>query len=219
MYTENDGRKTIVTVCRLLDRRNLITGPGGNVSVRLRGDSVLITPSGYLLAEMREEEIVRASTDGACDGRGNAPSSELGVHLGLYARFPEAGAVIHAHPPTVLGLAAGDVDFNTGITADVAYYGNRVAVVDSPPTGDLPDAIFEAGTPIIVVRKHGTVIAGSCLSEAFHLTELLERYAWTLFVARARPIEHTIPAEWIDRYCDERPATIYRDDRLPDMLA
>ena len=112
MCTENDARKAIVTVCRLLDRRDLITGPGGNVSMRLARDSVLITPSRYVLAEMTEEVIVKVSADGGYDDGGNAPSSELGVHLGLYARFPEAGAVIHAHPPTVLGLAAGDVDFN-----------------------------------------------------------------------------------------------------------
>ena len=221
MPDENDIRKTIVTVCRLLDRRGLISGPGGNVSARSGEGGILITPSGYLLAEMSEDVLVEVSMAGefgGSDDNANAPSSEYRIHLGLYERFPEARAVIHAHPPTVVGLAAGDVDFNLGLAADVPYYGDRVAVVDSDPGGDITDDILTAGTPIVVVRKHGTLIAGSCLSEAFHLTEMLEACAKTIFVARFADVKHVIAPDKIDAYCAERPATVYRNDRLRDML-
>ncbi len=221
MAALNRGRseaELLVTVCRLLYRRRLIIGPGGNVSLLRDDGGILITPAGYLLAEMTEDVLVEVDKNGNYDKEGLKPSSEHRIHLGLYGRFKEAKAIVHAHPPTVLALSATDIDFNTGVTADMAYYGHRVSVLDCAPAGEFTEQIFEAETPVIVVRTHGSLVAGRCLSEAFHLTELLETYAKCLLAAKLVGITHTVPKEHMDKWSEEIPATVFRDECLGDLL-
>jgi len=218
MKHDTDERALLVEVCRLLYRRNLIIGPGGNVSVKRDDGGMLITPSGYLLAEMTPDVLVEIDSSGNYDQEGLKPSSEHKIHAGLYEKFPDASAIVHAHPPTVLALSATDVDFNTGVTADMAYYGHRVSVLECPPAGEFDDRVLEAQTPVIVVRTHGTLIAGRCLSEAFHLTEMLETYARCLFIAGQVGIKHTVPAEYMEKWAKETPPTVFRDECLSDLL-
>lgn len=218
MTETQNTRELIVTVCRLLHQRKLIVGPGGNVSARVGDEGIVITPANHLLPEMTEDVLVDVSMGGEYAESGPAPSSECPMHLGLYRKFPEARAVIHAHPPIVLGLSAAGIDFNEGITADMAYYGNRVATVEPLEGGDISDNIFEAGTPIVVVRNHGTFVAGKNLSEAFHLTELLEATAQKAFVAHSMGVKHMIPDKWIAQYAEHRPPTVFRDECLKTLL-
>jgi len=63
-----------------------------------------------------------------------------------------------------------------------------------------------------------TQITDAGLAHLKGLTEMLETCAKTIFVARFADIKHVIAPEKIDAYCAERPATIYRDDRLSGML-
>ena len=46
MHGSLSVRREVVRVCRRLYERGLIAGPDGNVSVRLPGDRVLVTPAG-----------------------------------------------------------------------------------------------------------------------------------------------------------------------------
>jgi len=64
-------------------------GAAGNLSVRL-GRQVLITPSGVPPDRLRPEAIVAATDPQA--------SSEVAVHLAVYAARQDVRAVVHAHP-------------------------------------------------------------------------------------------------------------------------
>ena len=211
-------RELLETTSKLLYRRNLITGPGGNLSTRRDDGSILITPTGYLLAEMTQDVLVEVGKDGAHSDQGTQPSSEYKIHLGLYERFPESKAIIHAHPPTVLAMSATDIDFNTGVTADMAYYGNKVTVIECSPAGEFDERVLDAETPIIVVRTHGILIAGRSMSEAFHLTELLETYAKCLFMSKLVGVAHTVPAQYMKEWSKEVPGTVFRDECLQGIL-
>ena len=64
MYGSLPVRREIVQVCRRLYDRGLIAGPDGNVSVRLPGDRVLVTPAGMSKVDVTEEDLVEISLDG-----------------------------------------------------------------------------------------------------------------------------------------------------------
>lgn len=50
-------KKDLVRFGKMINDRNLVIGPGGNISVRL-DDIIYITPSGYGFDEINEEDII-----------------------------------------------------------------------------------------------------------------------------------------------------------------
>ena len=100
-----DARAAIVTTCRELSRAGLVVGTAGNVSVR-EGDLVAVTPSGLRYAELTPELVGVHRLDGTAVEAPLAPTSELPLHLAIYAARPEAGAVVHTHSPAATALSA-----------------------------------------------------------------------------------------------------------------
>src|ERR1700743_2562089 len=136
-----DAREAIVTTCRELSRTGLVVGTAGNVSVR-EGDLVAVTPSGVRYAELTPELVGVHRLDGTgldgtgLDGTGLkstaveaplAPTSELPLHLAIYAARPEAGAVVHTHSPAATALSAL-VDEVPAVHYYVAMFGGPVLV-------------------------------------------------------------------------------------------
>src|SRR5581483_4573849 len=99
------AEQAIVRVCQRLYERGLVAGPDGNVSVRLADGSILVTPSGFSKVDVTPNDLVRVDLDGQVLDGAHRPSSELRMHLRLYARRTDINAVVHAHPPTATGFA------------------------------------------------------------------------------------------------------------------
>ena len=95
----SETRREICKVLRLIYERGLISGGDGNVSVRLRDQSlVLLTPKGRHKGLLSPEDLSLVSLDG-CLISGPPSSSELHLHLEIYKKFSDVGAIVHAHPP------------------------------------------------------------------------------------------------------------------------
>ncbi len=101
----------IVAAGLRLGARGLISAGEGNLSVRLDGDRVAVTPSGRRKDELSADDIVVVTIGpGARDARsvsGLGPSSDLAIHLAVYAARPDIGAVAHAHLPASMALTLG----------------------------------------------------------------------------------------------------------------
>ncbi len=93
-----DARAAIVATCRELAAAGLVVGTAGNVSVR-QGDLVAVTPSGLRYAALTPELVGVHRLDGTAVEAPLAPTSELPLHLAIYAARPAAGAVVHTHSP------------------------------------------------------------------------------------------------------------------------
>ena len=94
---------SIIRTCRELIRRGLNQGTAGNVSVRQK-DGFLVTPSGIPYDEMRPSDLVRMDMRGRHAAR-KTPSSEWRLHLDVYLKRPDVGAVIHTHSGYATTLA------------------------------------------------------------------------------------------------------------------
>jgi L-fuculose-phosphate aldolase len=99
-----DARQAIVATCQELSRSGLVVGTAGNVSVR-EGDLVAVTPSGLRYAELTPELVGVHRLDGAPVEAPLGPTSELPLHLAIYAARPEVGAVVHTHSVAATALS------------------------------------------------------------------------------------------------------------------
>lgn len=107
---ELTARQELISVARSMNTSGLNQGTSGNLSVRYN-DSILITPSALSYDSCQPGDIVKMSMDGTAMDRHKGrqrPSSEWRLHLDIFQTHPEAGAVLHAHPPWCTTLACLD---------------------------------------------------------------------------------------------------------------
>jgi L-fuculose-phosphate aldolase len=193
-----DPRSDLIAAARALQPAGLNKGTSGNVSVR-DGDGFLITPTGLAYDGLVPDDIPRMALDGSWSGA-RKPSSEWRFHRDLYAARPEAGAVVHAHPPFAVALACLRRDIPPFHYMIARFGGDTVRCADYAIFGSqaLSTAAMRAmdGRKGCLLANHGLLVAGRDLAEAFalavELEELCEQY-W-----RARQIGNPVlltPAE------------------------
>jgi len=139
----------------------------GNLSIR-RGDRIVITRTGAMLANLVANDLVVTSLNPTDDERCPA-STELAVHLKIYERT-EFAAVAHGH--ALSAVAVGWlVDRLEPIDVEGAYYFGSVPVLEHAPATANPElgealANSLADKPVVILRGHGVFAAGDTLERA-----------------------------------------------------
>ena len=104
-------------------------------------------------------------------GDGVEPPSEWYIHAEIYRRRPDAGGIVHSHPPYILTLSAAAHRLKplNSTSSFIAEAG--APVFDSPML--INTAARGAGVaetigsgPIVVLRQHGAVTLGAYAEEA-----------------------------------------------------
>ena len=179
----------IVRVCRRLYERGLVAGPDGNVSVRLAGGAILVTPSGMSKVDVEPGDLVLVDGDGVLLDGDRRPSSELKMHLRIYRRRPDVHAVVHAHPPVATGFAVAGESFVAPILPEVILQMGAVPLVPyaTPGTDALADRFepYLDGHDAFLMANHGATTVGATLESAHQRMESLEHAARILLVARS----------------------------------
>ncbi len=181
--------QAIVRCCRRLWEAGLLAGVDGNVSVRLSEDAVLVTPRGLPKADLEVADLVQVGLDGTpLHGRRSA-STELDLHLRVYRRRRDVGAVVHAHPPTATGFAlAGEALPGDLLPESILLLGEvpvvAYATPGTPAVGDLAEPYLD-GHEALLLANHGAVTWGRDLTQAQVRMESLEHVARIIVAARA----------------------------------
>ncbi len=176
MTSETYARKRLVECCHLLYERNLTVSAGGNMSVRLNGDEMLITPSGVNKGMIHEDDLVLMDMNGKVLS-GGKPSIEHKFHLGLYRENPETNAVIHCHPLYCLAVLCRDEPLKSTLTPEGVLLLDQVPTCRyaTPGSDELVEAVMEyADAPAMLMAKHGAITQGRTLEEAYNRMEELE---------------------------------------------
>src|ERR1700744_5360692 len=118
-------RGQVAAGCGQLAAGGLVVGTPGNVSPRA-GELIAVTPSGLDYAELWAELVGVHRLDGEPVEAPLRPSSELPLHLAVYAATG-AGALVHTHSPAATATSAL-VDEVPAIHYQVAAFGGPVAV-------------------------------------------------------------------------------------------
>jgi L-fuculose-phosphate aldolase len=151
-------------------------GTSGNVSARSPG-GFLITPSGRDMTELTTTDMVPVGMDSQAP-EGLKPSSEWRFHRDIYAAFPQARAVVHAHSPFAVALAC----LRRAIPPFhymVAMAGGtdiRCAAYATFGTQALSDAVIAAldDRRACLMANHGLVAWGTSLDSALALAVEVE---------------------------------------------
>jgi L-fuculose-phosphate aldolase len=171
-----EAREAIVTTGRELARAGLVVGTAGNVSVRA-GDLVAVTPSGVRYAALTPELVGVHRLDGTAVEAPLAPTSELPLHLAVYAARPEVGAVVHTHSPAATALSAL-VDEVPAVHYYVAMFGGPVLVAPYATYGseELARNTVRAlhDRTACLMGNHGAVAVGPDLAAAHDKSVYLE---------------------------------------------
>ncbi len=168
-------REAVAAVARSLAAAGLVRGTSGNVSARC-DTGFAVTPTGAQLATVRGEEIVIVDGEGSPVEGSLAPTSELGLHLGIYEAYG-AGAVVHTHAPAATAVSCVAEEL-PAIHYEMLLLGGavRVAPYATFGTPELAAAAVAAldGRTAALLANHGTVAFGTDLEGAVRATELLE---------------------------------------------
>lgn len=186
-------RQALLGTFQRMGASGLNRGTSGNASVRLVPDAdragFLITPSGRPADELLATDLVvirGSSFEGDLE-----PSSEWRLHRDIYAAFPDAGAVLHAHSPFATSLACQRLEIPP-FHYLIALFGGasvRCAEYATFGTQELSDAVVAAldSRRGCLLANHGMVVHGTDLAHALALAvqfeTLCEQYWRTSLLA------------------------------------
>jgi L-fuculose-phosphate aldolase len=174
---ERGIRMRLVAAARRLVAQGANSGTAGNLSARLP-QGYLITPSAAPYESMHPEDLVFMGLDWTHGGGQRAPSSEWRLHRDIYARRPEAQAIVHTHSPFATTLAC----LRRGLPAfhyEVALAGGhdiRCGTYATFGTQELSDGCVAAleGRQACLLANHGLVGFGPDVETACALAEKVE---------------------------------------------
>jgi L-fuculose-phosphate aldolase len=176
-----DERKEVAAFMRRLYKHGLTTTSGGNISLRISDDIILITPAATDKGTMRWREVGIMNIFGENLTPGLKPSSEYQMHLSIYKKKKEIKAIVHAHPVFASAFTAMKMTINTNLTAEArAILGDPVFVPYAlMGTPELASAAAESSavSDILILENHGILTTGSHLLQAFDKIEVLENAA------------------------------------------
>lgn len=182
-------RREIALYARLLAERGYSVAQEGNISVRFSENRFLITPTNLLKPFTRARDIVEIDASGNRVRGKRKPTSELFTHLEICKRYPDALAVVHAHPPfAVLCSAAGYNPLEKPFLPEAAMFlKNAVFAPYARPSTDRGAGIIRdlaPGANAVVMDRHGSFTWGRDLQTAFALLEILEKTCKLAWLAR-----------------------------------
>jgi L-fuculose-phosphate aldolase len=181
LKSEDEHRREICTAGRWIHGRAFVASTDGNISVRLDSRRVLTSPTGISKGLMTPDDLVITDFKGRKLAGRREPSSELAMHLLIYARRPDVNAVCHAHPPIATAHAASGIPLNKALLSElvIALGCIPLAQYGTPGTPELSESLeplvqnFDA----ILLANHGVVTSGADLLTAFYRMETVEHFA------------------------------------------
>ncbi|WP_243058989.1 class II aldolase/adducin family protein [Nocardioides sp. SR21] len=168
-------RDDVAAASRRLAAEGLLIGTAGNVSAR-DGDRVAVTGTGVVLGDCSPEDVTVVSLDGRVLEGALVPTSELGLHLGVYSGS-FAAAVVHTHAPYSTAVACVLDELPVLHYQQLSLGGTvRVATYATFGTPELAAATVAAldGRQAALMANHGSVAVGPSLDKAVENALLLE---------------------------------------------
>ncbi|MGH7893174.1 MAG: class II aldolase/adducin family protein [Candidatus Binatia bacterium] len=180
--SEAQLREELAHYCRFAYHRRLVSGTGGNLSVRLNERHILITPSAVSLRECAAEDFITVDLDGhKVDGPAHfVPPKEVYLHTAVYEARADVAAISHLHPPSCIVFAVRNRQIPlVTITAEVRL--GPTPVVPEAPSGSQQLANLVRDTvlacpeaKLILLERQGVLAIGASLRDTIDVADLGE---------------------------------------------
>ena len=168
-------RDDVAEAARRLATEGLLIGTAGNVSAR-EGDRIAVTATGVVLADCTPEQVTVVAPTGEVVEGTLLPTSELDLHLSVYAATG-TGSVVHTHAPFSTAVACVLDELPVLHYQQLLLGGTiRVAPYATFGTPELASHVTAALTDrqAALMANHGSVAVGSSLDKAVENALLLE---------------------------------------------
>ncbi|WP_017550157.1 class II aldolase/adducin family protein [Heyndrickxia coagulans] len=190
MLYEAERRDLCTVVKTMFDRFNT-NAAGGNVSVRMNGKHIIMTPtlmSQEKLCNLEPYQILVVDmNENIVEGDGRI-TREINMHMACYHENESIGCVLHAHPKESFVFATLGMDM-PNLTEATQKLGKIPTLEYRPATTvELAEivrkhmiSLGEKVTPAaMLLNKHGILITDETLHKAY---DMLERIEYNAYVA------------------------------------
>lgn len=186
LKTYGEIKDAMLLACKIMDTFGLVKG-FGHVSSRLPdSDNILVTPR-KALGLAKEEDLVIVDAGGKVVSGSGTPFAELFMHLGIYQKRPDIGAICRFH--TEMTSVFGILNRSIGpVHAGGYLVGPEVRVLSSSHLGHTPEFMEEIGDLVsesygILFRGNGAATLGTNIIDACVRALILEESASLLYKA------------------------------------
>ena len=175
------ARRQVAEVARKMAAAGLVSGTSGNVSARLPGGLMAVTPMGARCEGMSAEDVVVVDS-GLDPVEGDlVPSSESLLHAAIYEARPDVGGIVHTHAVYSSAAAVAGVEIPPIVDEMVVALGGAVRVSEyAPPASEAAvERVCAAlgNRDAALIRSHGSVGVGADPHSALEAAMLVERAA------------------------------------------
>jgi len=184
---ESKIKEQICDIGKRIYNKNMVAANDGNISVKIDDNVFLCTPTGVSKGFMTPDYICKVDANGNVieANEGFRPSSEIKMHMRVYAKRPDVGAVVHAHPNFATSFAIAGQPLSKPIMPEAVISLGCVplAPYGTPSTPEIPDSIepYLNDFDSVLLENHGALTWSSDLLSAYMKMESLEFYAELLY--------------------------------------
>ncbi|TFG08805.1 MAG: class II aldolase/adducin family protein [Promethearchaeota archaeon] len=178
---EEKFRMDVVEGAQALHKKGLVEDGEGNVSVRLKKDEILITPSSNPYMSLTPDSIVHINLEGEPIGIKKIPSTESKMHLAVYKARSKVKSVIHTHSPYVTMLSVLRKDIPVIMEQQIIFLGGEIKVssIGEAHTEEMGVNALEAlgRNNGALLANHGAIVCGKSIEHAVRFAIILEKLA------------------------------------------
>ncbi len=182
----------------------LVEGTAGNVSARLDGDRVVMTPSSVDYDEMRLDDLVVTDMDANVLDGSRPPTSEKALHLACLRAHADIGAVMHCHALYASMFAINHQPIPCVVEEFDVYVGGEVPVAEYRLTGssELSEEASRwlADRGAVLMANHGLLCVGKHPADALKVARLVERTAQLVWGAKLLGTPVPLPESTRERF-------------------
>lgn len=181
------AHNALIAAGRAAWKQGLMCGYSGNLSMRIDEEHILITSAGCVKGLLKSDNFSLVSNSGEVLGGASRPSSEMALHLAIYAALPLCKAILHTHPAHLQALEMrGEKDFPKGNLFEADYWLQRLAHTPDFPPGDVRlgqacvAQLKEKPAPLprgAWLSRHGLCAMGANIQDCLAFTEEMEHLA------------------------------------------
>jgi L-fuculose-phosphate aldolase len=173
-------RTAVAETSRLVHANGWVANHDGNVTAR-DGNRFIATPTATSKRLIQDKDLIEVDTKGAVIGRGKV-FGEIGLHLVVYERRPDIGAVLHAHPPfaTAIASSRGNPIETPFIAEALVSLGPKIPKLPYAQPGPAAKEMLAPWCELVdavLLGNHGVITWGKDCETALLRMELVEHLA------------------------------------------
>ena len=183
-------KKQIVEVGKLMYDKGLVIAKHGNISYKISDNEYICTPGGLCKAFLTPDKLVRVNAMGESLEPGKKPTSEIRMHIAIYALRPDINCIVHAQPAATTAFAISDIDAAKFVLPGdkETYFGYVPASAYDKKNHDgntLAQYMSDPKKMAYVFHGDSSLSLGDTLYNAFDNVESLEHYCKISLYARS----------------------------------